>query len=128
MWPDFLPAYDATATLVELVSMLGSTGQSLSKLVRSLPPVHIAHETVMTPWEQKGMVMRTIVEQLDGRELVLIDGVKVVEDDGWALVLPDPDEPLTHIWAEGPSEARARARAQQYAVRLRQLLRSRRST
>jgi mannose-1-phosphate guanylyltransferase/phosphomannomutase len=123
LWPDFLPAYDATATLVELVSMLGSTGQSLSKLVRSLPPVHIAHETVMTPWEQKGMVMRTIVEQLDGRELVLIDGVKVVEDDGWALVLPDPDEPLTHIWAEGPSEARARARAQQYAVRLRQLLR-----
>ncbi|HEY1734720.1 MAG TPA: sugar phosphate nucleotidyltransferase [Acidimicrobiales bacterium] len=123
LWPDFLPAYDATATLVELVSMLGATGQSLSKLVRSLPPVHIAHETVMTPWEQKGMVMRTIVEQLDGRELVLIDGVKVVEDDGWALVLPDPDEPLTHIWAEGPSEARARARAQQYAVRLRQLLR-----
>ncbi|HEX4081789.1 MAG TPA: sugar phosphate nucleotidyltransferase, partial [Acidimicrobiales bacterium] len=111
LWPDFLPAYDATATLVELVSMLGATGQSLSKLVRSLPPVHIAHETVMTPWEQKGMVMRTLVEQLDGRDLVLIDGVKVIEEDGWALVLPDPDEPLTHVWAEGPSEARARARA-----------------
>lgn len=123
LWPDFLPAYDAAATVVELVAMLAGTGQSLSKLVHSLPPVHIAHEGVVTPWEQKGMVMRTVVEQLDGRDLVLIDGVKVVEDDGWALVLPDPDEPLTHVWAEGGSEVLARSRAQQYAVRLRQLLR-----
>jgi len=123
LWPAFLPAYDATATLVELVAMLTATGQSLSKLVHSLPPVHIAHEEVVTPWEQKGLIMRTLVEQLSDRDLILIDGVKVPEEDGWALVLPDPEEPVTHVWAEGPSEARARSRAQQYAVRLRQLLR-----
>jgi len=35
---------------------------------------------------------------------------------------PGPEEPVTHVWAEGPSDARARTRAQQYAVRLRQLL------
>ena len=64
------------------------------------PPVHIAHEAVHTPWDQKGMVMRTLVERSKGRELVLVDGVKVIEDDGWALVLPDPEEPLTHVWAE----------------------------
>ena len=124
LWPGFLPAFDGAATLVELVAMLARTGQPLSKLVHGLPAIHIAHQGVMTPWEQKGMVMRTLVEQLDGRDLVLVDGVKVPEEDGWALVLPDPDEPVTHVWAEGPSDARAGARAQQYAVRLRQLLRS----
>ena len=67
--------------------------------------------------------MRTLVEWLGDRELVFIDGVKIPEEDGWALVLPDPEDPVTHVWAEGPSEAAARARAQQYAVRLRQLLR-----
>jgi len=123
IWPAFLPAYDATATLVELVSMLSATGQTLSKLTHSLPPVHIAHEEVMTPWEQKGLVMRTLVEQLADRDLILIDGVKIPEEGGWALVLPDPEEPLTHVWAEGPSEAAARSRAQQYAIRIRQLLR-----
>ena len=111
------------ATLVDLVSMLSATGQTLSKLTHALPPVHIAHEEVVTPWEQKGMVMRTLVEQLGDRDLVLVDGVKVPEDDGWALVLPDPEEPVTHVWAEGPSEAAARSRAEQYAVRIRQLLR-----
>ncbi len=55
----------------------------------------------MTPWEQKGLVMRTIVEQAKDRETVLVDGVKVIHDDGWALVLPDPEEPVTHVWAEG---------------------------
>ena len=29
----------------------------------SCRPVHMVHETVVTPWEQKGMVMRTLVEQ-----------------------------------------------------------------
>ncbi len=124
VWPEILPAYDAAGTLVELVSMLSLTGQPLSKLVGDLPAVNIVHEVVTTPWEQKGMVMRTLVEQLDGQDLVLVDGVKVRFEDGWALVLPDPDDPVTHVWAEGPSEVRARARAQQFAVRLRQLLRS----
>jgi mannose-1-phosphate guanylyltransferase/phosphomannomutase len=54
---------------------------------------------------------------------VLVDGVKILHDDGWALIIPDPDEPLTHIWAEGPSEGGARALAQEYARRMRQLLR-----
>ncbi len=123
LFPRFLPAYDAAAALVELVAMLTATGQRLSKLVHALPTVHIAHEGVVTPWEQKGMIMRTLVEQLGDRELVLVDGVKVPEEGGWVLVLPDPEEPVTHVWAEGPGEARARAMAQQYAVRLRQLLR-----
>ena len=123
IWPAFLPAYDATATLVELVSMLSATGQTLSKLTHALPPIHIAHEEVITPWEQKGLVMRTLVEQLGDRDLILIDGVKVPEEGGWALILPDPEEPLTHVWAEGTSDATARARAQQYVIRIHQLLR-----
>ena len=34
------------------------------------------------------------------RDVLLVDGVKVLHDDGWALVFPDPEEPLTHVWAE----------------------------
>ena len=44
-------------------------------------------------------------------------------DRGWALALPDPEEPVTHIWAEGDSDGDARRLAQEYARRIRQLLR-----
>jgi len=39
---------------------------------------------------------------------VLVDGVKIVYPEGWALVLPDPELAITHIWAEGASDAEAR--------------------
>ena len=108
IFPAFLPAYDATATLVHVLAMLGETGLRLSKLTAEAPRVHVAHDTVVTPWEQKGTVMRTLVERMKDRELVLVDGVKILYEDGWALVLPDPEEPICHVWAEGPTDTDAR--------------------
>jgi mannose-1-phosphate guanylyltransferase/phosphomannomutase len=48
--------------------------------------------------------MRVLTERLKGRELDLTDGIKVIDERGWASVLPDPDEPLVHIYAEGETE------------------------
>ena len=110
IFPGFLPAFDGAATLVNLLALLTATGPPAVRAGgRRCPPVHIAHQSVHTPWDQKGMVMRTLVERSQGRDLVLVDGVKVIEDDGWALVLPDPEEPLTHVWAEA-AERRGRPR------------------
>jgi len=122
IFPAFLPAYDATAALVNLLGMLAETEQSLSGLVGQAPDVHVAQKDVETPWEQKGMLMRTMVEQLKDRELVLVDGVKVLHDDGWALVLPDPDEQVTHVWAEGSSQDEAQKLVDEYAQRIEQIL------
>jgi mannose-1-phosphate guanylyltransferase/phosphomannomutase len=123
IWPDFMPAFDATATLVKLLDLLASTERTLSSVVKRLPRLHIAHETVATPWERKGAVMREMVERAGSRDVVLVDGVKVLHPDGWALVLPDPEEALTHVWAEGESDQNARQLAQEYARRIRQVLR-----
>ena len=121
--PGFLPAFDAAAALVKLLELLAKEGVKLSVLRESLPRVYLAHETVVTPWEQKGLVMRTLVELSKDRRLELIDGVKVFHDDGWVLALPDPEEPITHIWAEGADQASARSLAEEYVRRIRQSLR-----
>jgi mannose-1-phosphate guanylyltransferase/phosphomannomutase len=55
---------------------------------------------------------------------MLVDGVKVLHPDGWCLVVPDPEEALTNVWAEGASEAGARERAQGYARVVRNVLRA----
>jgi mannose-1-phosphate guanylyltransferase/phosphomannomutase len=121
--PAFLPGFDASATFVQLLDLLAHDGMRLSDVVASLPRVHVVHETVVTPWDQKGSVMRSLMEQSKDREVELVDGVKVIHDNGWALALPDPEEPYTHIWAEGPSDAEARRLAQEYARRIRQMVR-----
>jgi mannose-1-phosphate guanylyltransferase/phosphomannomutase len=103
VFPGFLPAFDAAAALARLVSLLEESSTSLAEIVDATPAMPIVEGEVATPMEQKGLVMRTLMEQLsdEGAELVLIDGIKVVSDQGWALVVPDPADPVTHVWAEG---------------------------
>jgi mannose-1-phosphate guanylyltransferase/phosphomannomutase len=125
IFPRFLPAFDAVATVAHLLDLLAEPEDGTHRLSRwssRVPPIWIAHEEVVTPWEQKGTVMRSLVERLAGRELVLVDGVKVLDAEGWTLVVPDPEEPVTHVWVEAASEEAARARVEEQAARVRQLL------
>jgi mannose-1-phosphate guanylyltransferase/phosphomannomutase len=121
LFPQFLPAPDGTAAFVHTLALLARTGLRLSKVVAGLPEVHVVHRAVETPWERKGLVMRTLVEEADEDSLVLIDGVKVLHGDGWALVVPDPDEATTHVWAEGRDDAEAAELADRYAARIERL-------
>jgi mannose-1-phosphate guanylyltransferase/phosphomannomutase len=120
VFPAFLPAFDAAAALVRLVSLLEESSRSLAEIVAAVPAMPIVEGEVATPMEQKGLVMRTLMEQLaeEGAELVLVDGIKVVSDDGWALVVPDPTDPVTHVWAEGADLVSSEALVATYAERI----------
>jgi mannose-1-phosphate guanylyltransferase / phosphomannomutase len=112
-FPSFLPAFDAVGSLVHVLSMLSESGLHLSQLRDGLPEVHIAHEQVVTPSEQKGAVMRAFMEGARGDEVILIDGVKVIDAAGWTLVVPDTEEPYTHVYAEADDEVSALDRARE---------------
>jgi mannose-1-phosphate guanylyltransferase / phosphomannomutase len=101
VFPDFLPAYDAVASLAKLLELLAPVDRPISELVAELPPATLVHEQIPCPWALKGLVMRVLNERLVGRPLDLTDGIKVYDDRGWTQVLPDPDEPVLHLYAEG---------------------------
>jgi mannose-1-phosphate guanylyltransferase/phosphomannomutase len=104
VFPEFLPAYDAVASLCKLLELLAPVERPLSELVAELPASTLVHRQVPCPWALKGTVMRVLTERLRDRQVDLLDGIKVFDDRGWAQVLPDPDEPLVHIYAEGATE------------------------
>ncbi|HEX6702961.1 MAG TPA: sugar phosphate nucleotidyltransferase [Gaiellaceae bacterium] len=101
VFPQFLPTYDAVAALCKLLELLAPLDRPLSELVAELPKPTLVHREVRCSWAMKGLVMRMLTERLKGRELDLLDGIKVYDERGWAQVLPDPDEPLLHLYAEG---------------------------
>jgi mannose-1-phosphate guanylyltransferase/phosphomannomutase len=109
VFPEFLPAYDAVASLCNLLELLAPTNQPISELVGDLPVSTLVHRQIPCPWAMKGLVMRVLSERLRDRELDLTDGIKVFEKRGWAQVLPDPDEPLVHIYAEGKTKEDSQA-------------------
>jgi mannose-1-phosphate guanylyltransferase/phosphomannomutase len=125
IFPAFLPSFDAAAALVEMIALLGRAAESLADVVKRVPEIPIMHSEVETPFEQKGLVMRTLMEQLvegDG-EVLLVDGIKVRRASGWVLVVPDPEEPSTHIWAEGSDWDASAQLTEEYVGRLHDILR-----
>jgi mannose-1-phosphate guanylyltransferase / phosphomannomutase len=109
VFPEFLPAYDAVASLCKLLEFLAPVRRPLSELVADLPEPTLVHRQLACPWALKGVVMRVLTERLRDRELDLLDGIKVYDKRGWAQVLPDPDEPVVHIYAEGRTTEDSRA-------------------
>jgi mannose-1-phosphate guanylyltransferase/phosphomannomutase len=104
VFPDFLPTYDAVASLCKLLQLLAPAERPVSELVAELPRSTVVHRQIGCPWALKGLVMRIVAEQLKGRKLDLTDGIKFFEDGSWGQVLPDPDEPLLHIYAEARTD------------------------
>ncbi len=114
VFPEFLPAYDAVASLCKLLELLAPVRRPVSELVADLPASTLVHRQLPCPWALKGVVMRVVTERLRDRELDLMDGIKVFEERGWAQILPDPDEPLLHIYAEGRTEEDSKALETEY--------------
>jgi mannose-1-phosphate guanylyltransferase/phosphomannomutase len=104
VFPEFLPAYDAVTSLCKLLELLAPVRRPLSELVGELPASTLVHRQLACPWALKGTVMRLLTERFRDGNVDLLDGIKVYDERGWAQVLPDPDEPLVHIYAEGRSD------------------------
>ncbi len=107
VFPRFLPACDAIASLAYLLELLAPVETPVSELVAALPTSTLIHRSVRCPWALKGTVMRVLTEQMKGKEIDLLDGIKITEERGWAQVIPDADEPLVHVYAEGDTEEEA---------------------
>ena len=100
--PEFTRTVDGIATFARLIGLVARTRLTLSQIDARIPDAHLLKRSMPTPWAAKGSVMRTVVEAAGTREVDTTDGVRVVEPDrGWVLVLPDPADAVTHLWAEG---------------------------
>ena len=108
--PEFSRTLDGIAVFALLLGLVARTRLTVSQIDARIPRAHLLKRSMPTPWAAKGSVMRTVVEAAAGRTLDTTDGVRVVEPDGgWVLVLPDPADAVTHLWAEGADADAAQA-------------------
>jgi mannose-1-phosphate guanylyltransferase / phosphomannomutase len=49
--------------------------------------------------------MRVLNERYADGNVDVTDGIKIFDDRGWVQVLPDADEPVIHLYAEGETTA-----------------------
>lgn len=101
--PALHPGFDAMIAVAKIAEALCLVGKALDEVVADVPEFVHLHEKINCPWEQKGTVMRVLVEQSRDKSVELIDGIKIRQGDSWVLVLPDPVEPTVHLFADGTS-------------------------
>jgi mannose-1-phosphate guanylyltransferase / phosphomannomutase len=115
IFPQFQAAIDGLMATAKLLEFMATQNTSLAEVVSRLPTFHVAHREVSCPWEAKGMVMRLLNEQYKDRRAELIDGIKILLGEGeWVLVLPDPDYPRFHVYAEAQNDGEANELADRY--------------
>jgi mannose-1-phosphate guanylyltransferase / phosphomannomutase len=116
MFPGFLAAFDAVMTLAMLAKLLADSGLRLDEVVDSLPKHHMLEQTVPCPTALKGLVMRETAEASAGLEVEMTEGIRVVRDGGWVLVLPDAVDPKVTIYAEAGDEPSTRTLFDEYVA------------
>ncbi|MFZ5826206.1 MAG: sugar phosphate nucleotidyltransferase [Bacillota bacterium] len=118
---DWQPA-DPLLAISSLLEWMAQEELELADVLARLPVAHTAAVTVSCPWEAKGRIMRALLEEHREEAVELIDGLRIRLDGGSALLLPDPEEPVYRIFAEGEDPVRAAALADRYSRRVQELL------
>ncbi len=96
----FAMNFDPIEAFIRIIDYMAISGTSLAKIVDSIPDFHIIKKEVKCSWSDKGKVIRAIIEE-NSNSVETIEGVKVVGDKGWVLVLPDAEKPVCKVIGEG---------------------------
>ncbi|MDI9598780.1 MAG: sugar phosphate nucleotidyltransferase [Acidobacteriota bacterium] len=130
IFPRFLPAFDAVMSLGKLLELLAPQARPLSAQLVEIPTSTLVHRTTACPWALKGTVMRTATEHLQHEaatgdaEIGLLDGVQLQRADGGRVqLLPDADEPVFHVYAEGADHGESERLAEGFLEVVRDVIR-----
>jgi mannose-1-phosphate guanylyltransferase/phosphomannomutase len=94
---------DAMLAAVKLLEMMAITKTRLGSIRGKFEHLVMQKVSVPCPWSMKGTVMRKLIVGSDDKQRQLIDGVRIIEDEGWVLVAPDRLTAAFNISAESES-------------------------
>lgn len=116
--------YDAFAAFVKILDFMASEKNKLSEIVDTIPEFYMSQKAIECPWEAKGKVMRSLIQEKSDSQLELYEGVKIFHDRGWVLVLPDADEPLCTVYSEGTTKEFAEFLSETYVDKIKDIINS----
>ncbi|NMA85781.1 MAG: nucleotidyl transferase, partial [Tissierellia bacterium] len=94
---------------------------SLNRLVQELPEYFYIKKEIPCKWDHKGSIIRRLSE--DHRDTAeLIEGIRFIEDRGWALLIPDEEKPVFNLYIEGYSEEYAEELGMLYDEKIRKMV------
>jgi len=99
---------DATYASCRLLEILANTGKTMSELLSDIPETHTTPEIREDcPDDRKFAVVEEVAKHFRGSyEVIDIDGVRVLFEDGWGLVRASNTQPALVLRFEAMTESR----------------------
>ncbi len=118
IFSDFLFATDGMFCVAKILEVMAHTEQRLGVVERTLPRLHAIRKDIQCSWDAKGRVMRQLMIDSDGKNRLLLDGIKIFHDSPdrhtSVFLIPDKERPMFHINAEAQEARRAKELATEY--------------
>lgn len=108
-FPELYGMDDAIFASLRMAEILSKSGKKLSEIVDSLPRYPSVYERIFDCADD---LKFGVIEKLKARfkdhglEFLDVDGVKLLDEDGWVLLRPSNTEPVIRVSAEAKTEAK----------------------
>jgi phosphomannomutase/phosphoglucomutase len=116
---------DGAMTTALLLDIMAQTGQKLSALVAEQPQYFLEKGKIDCPDEKKEVLLQKLYEQVKGKNISIIDGVKIwFSDNSAILIRPSGTEPVFRLYAEAKNQEKALKLVKDYSSTLEKILKS----
>src|SRR5699024_3381942 len=105
----------------KVIDYLVEDKNKLSVLVDELPDYHYIKRELPCNWEDKGRIIRQLIEESEDK-IEMFEGIKINNEKGWALILPDKERPNFNIYIEGFEEEYAEELSSLYEEKIKNML------
>ncbi len=104
-YPYLEKEYDPMITFLRILEFASLEGLPLHELAEKIPGSNLYQTSIPCTMGEKASVMRGLsgISAGGGTTVELIEGIRIIRENAWILILPDSSYPLIHLYAEGIS-------------------------
>lgn len=108
-WEQLRLHWDGCYFLGRLLELMARLDTGLDELLAGLPLFFYDKREFPVSWKQKGRVIRRLAENSTGSGDQALEGIRLWNESGSSLILPDEDRPVCRIYSEAFSQEIARS-------------------
>ena len=111
---------DPMITFLRILEYLTLEKKELYEVKETMPATNLINTSIHCTIEEKAAIMSMLLSEADKERVELIDGIKIIENSSWILLLPDLSQPLIHIYAEAASTKERDSLINSYSDKIKQ--------
>lgn len=118
----YLLNYDAILAACVIIDFIIGEEIKINKLLCEIPKFFLIRKEIKCDWKDKGRVIKELIVNHNKNKMELYEGVKIFDNKGWALVIPDSEKSTCKVYTEGYSEEYAEELSRQFIDKVEKII------